>query len=65
MPISAVGTTGATHFARCRARTETLFVDHAILRLGLVLADSSFGGSLKNLPIPALILSHLGLADDR
>jgi uncharacterized protein YbjT (DUF2867 family) len=44
--ISAVGIDGsATAFARWRRETEALFAGHTILRPGLVLADTSYGGS--------------------
>ncbi len=44
--ISAVGITDAqTDFARWRRVTEGVFAAHAILRPGLVLADTSYGGS--------------------
>ena len=43
--ISAVGTTADTPFARWRRETEALFAGHCILRPGLVLGDTSYGGS--------------------
>jgi nucleoside-diphosphate-sugar epimerase len=44
--ISAVGTAGAdTPFARWRRETEKVFAGHTILRPGLFLGDTSFGGS--------------------
>lgn len=43
--ISAVGLQADTPFARWRRETEALFQGHAILRPGLVLADTSYGGS--------------------
>ncbi|MES2915232.1 MAG: DoxX-like family protein [Pseudomonadota bacterium] len=43
--ISAVGIQTDTPFARWRRQTETLFQGHCILRPGLVLGESSFGGS--------------------
>jgi uncharacterized protein YbjT (DUF2867 family) len=43
--ISAVGIEADTPFARWRRETEALFAGHAILRPGLVLADTSYGGS--------------------
>lgn len=43
--VSAVGTEADTPFARWRRETEALFADHCILRPGLVLADTSYGGS--------------------
>ncbi|MBN8633495.1 MAG: SDR family oxidoreductase [Rhodobacterales bacterium] len=43
--ISAVGTGADTPFAHWRRQTEALFADHCILRPGLVLADTSYGGS--------------------
>jgi uncharacterized protein YbjT (DUF2867 family) len=43
--ISAVGVDADTPFARWRRRTEDCFADHTILRPGLVLADTSYGGS--------------------
>ncbi|WP_333816374.1 SDR family oxidoreductase [Tabrizicola sp.] len=43
--ISAVGTGADTPFARWRRETEALFASHCILRPGLVLGDTSYGGS--------------------
>lgn len=43
--ISAVGISADTPFARWRRQTEVLFTRHTILRPGLVLADTSYGGS--------------------
>ena len=43
--ISAVGTEADTPFARWRRQTEALFANHCILRPGLVLGDTSYGGS--------------------
>jgi uncharacterized protein YbjT (DUF2867 family) len=43
--ISAVGIQADTPFARWRRETETLFEDHCILRPGLVLGETSYGGS--------------------
>lgn len=43
--ISAVGLEADTPFARWRRQTEALFAAHTILRVGLVLADTSYGGS--------------------
>lgn len=43
--ISAIGTEAGTPFARWRRETEALFANHCILRPGLVLADTSYGGS--------------------
>lgn len=43
--ISAVGTHTDTQFAHWRRETEALFASHAILRPGMVLADTSYGGS--------------------
>jgi uncharacterized protein YbjT (DUF2867 family) len=43
--ISAVGIDADTAFARWRRETETLFQGHRILRPGLVLGDTSYGGS--------------------
>lgn len=43
--ISAVGIQADTPFARWRRETEALFGAHTILRPGLVLADTSYGGS--------------------
>lgn len=43
--ISAIGTEANTAFARWRRETEALFAGHTILRPGLVLADTSYGGS--------------------
>ena len=43
--ISAVGTGADTPFAHWRRQTEALFAGHAILRPGMVLADTSYGGS--------------------
>ena len=43
--ISAVGTHTDTPFAHWRRETEALFASHAILRPGMVLADTSYGGS--------------------
>jgi len=43
--ISAVGTGAETPFARWRRETEALFADHCILRPGLVLGETSYGGS--------------------
>lgn len=43
--ISAVGIEAETPFARWRRETETLFRDHCILRPGLVLGETSYGGS--------------------
>lgn len=43
--ISAVGIDAGTPFARWRRTTETLFDGHCILRPGLVLGETSYGGS--------------------
>ena len=43
--ISAIGTEADTPFARWRRTTEALFEGHCILRPGLVLAETSYGGS--------------------
>jgi len=43
--ISAVGTGADTPFARWRRTTETLFANTCILRPGLVLGETSYGGS--------------------
>jgi uncharacterized protein YbjT (DUF2867 family) len=43
--ISAIGLEAETPFARWRRETEALFAGHCILRPGLVLADTSYGGS--------------------
>lgn len=43
--ISAVGIQADTPFAHWRRQTEAVFADHTILRPGLVLADTSYGGS--------------------
>ena len=43
--ISAVGIAADTPFARWRRQTEAVFADHTILRPGLVLAETSYGGS--------------------
>lgn len=43
--ISAVGIEADTPFSRWRRETEALFAAHTILRPGLVLADTSYGGS--------------------
>lgn len=43
--ISAVGIQADTPFARWRRETETLFEGHCILRPGLVLGETSYGGS--------------------
>lgn len=43
--ISAVGTGADTPFARWRRETEALFAGHCILRPGLVLGETSYGGS--------------------
>ena len=43
--ISAVGITADTDFAHWRRQTEALFAHHTILRPGMVLADTSYGGS--------------------
>lgn len=43
--ISAVGIEADTPFARWRRQTEALFAHHTVLRPGLVLADTSHGGS--------------------
>ena len=43
--ISAVGTGADTPFARWRRETEVLFAGHCILRPGLVLGETSYGGS--------------------
>lgn len=43
--ISAVGIGADTPFARWRRQTEALFADHCILRPGLVLGETSYGGS--------------------
>lgn len=43
--ISAVGTDADTPFAHWRRKTETLFEGHCILRPGLVLGETSYGGS--------------------
>lgn len=43
--ISAVGIHADTPFARHRRQTEALFAGHTILRPGMVLADTSHGGS--------------------
>lgn len=43
--ISAVGVEADTPFAHWRQRTEAVFAPHTILRPGLVLADTSYGGS--------------------
>ena len=43
--ISAVGIGADTPFARWRREAEAVFAGHAILRPGMVLADTSYGGS--------------------
>lgn len=43
--ISAVGLQADTPFARWRQQTEALFQDQTILRPGLVMADTSYGGT--------------------
>lgn len=43
--VSAIGTGADTPFARWRRETEAVFAGHIILRPGLVLADTSYGGS--------------------
>ena len=43
--ISAVGIDSDTPFARWRRETEALFQSHTILRPGLVLGETSYGGS--------------------
>ena len=43
--ISAIGLNADTPFARWHRETEALFACHTILRAGLVLADTSYGGS--------------------
>lgn len=43
--ISAVGIEADTPFARWRRGTEALFAGHCILRPGLVLGETSYGGS--------------------
>lgn len=43
--VSAIGTGADTPFARWRRETEAVFAGHVILRPGLVLADTSYGGS--------------------
>jgi uncharacterized protein YbjT (DUF2867 family) len=43
--VSAIGIEADTRFARWRRETEALFADHCILRPGLVMADTSYGGS--------------------
>jgi uncharacterized protein YbjT (DUF2867 family) len=43
--ISAVGIEAPTPFARWRRETEALFHGHCILRPGLVLGETSYGGS--------------------
>lgn len=43
--ISAVGTGADTPFAHWRRETEALFTSHCILRPGLVLGETSYGGS--------------------
>ena len=43
--VSAIGTGADTPFARWRRETEAVFAGHCILRPGLVLADTSYGGS--------------------
>ncbi len=43
--ISAIGIHTDTPFARHRRQTEALFHGHTILRPGMVLADTSYGGS--------------------
>lgn len=43
--ISSIGIGADTPFARWRRTTEALFASHTILRPGLVLADTSYGGS--------------------
>lgn len=43
--ISAVGLSADTPFTRWRRETEMLFAGQTILRPGLVLADTSYGGS--------------------
>ena len=43
--ISAIGIEADTPFARWRRETETLFAAYTILRPGLVLGDTSYGGS--------------------
>lgn len=43
--ISAIGIEADTPFGRWRRETEALFAGHTILRPGLVLADTSYGGS--------------------
>lgn len=60
--ISAIGIEADTPFARWRRETEALFADHCILRPGLVLADTSYGGSslLRALAAMPLRLPVLG-----
>jgi uncharacterized protein YbjT (DUF2867 family) len=63
--ISAVGLDAETPFARWRCQTEQLFAGQTILRPGLVLADTSYGGSslLRALAALPLRLPVVGRGD--
>lgn len=52
--ISAIGADATTDFALWRRETETVFSDQTILHVGLVLADTSYGGSSLLRAIAAL-----------
>ena len=61
--ISAVGIKAGTPFARWRRETEKMFTGHCILRPGLVLGDTSYGGSSLLRALAALPL-HLPVVGD-
>lgn len=63
--ISAIGIEADTPFARWRRESEALFAGHAILRPGLVLADTSYGGSSALRAFAALPLATLVVGDGR
>jgi uncharacterized protein YbjT (DUF2867 family) len=56
--ISAVGIANETPFSRWRRETERLFAAHTILRPGLVLADTSYGGSSLLRALASEIVHH-------
>jgi len=63
--ISAVGVAADTPFARWRRQTEAMFAGHAVLRPGLVLADTSYGGSSLLRALAALPLRTPVVGDGR
>ncbi len=63
--ISAIGIEADTAFARWRRVTEALFAGHGILRPGLVLADTSYGGSSALRAFAALPLLTPVVGDGR